>query len=730
MTPDWSGEQRHRFDAPISTSRLTAPTAATAAVLDANERGGSPLAQAIHKTRDYLLGQQHADGYWVGELQGDTILESEYVLLLAFLNRGQSEVARKCCNYILQQQLPEGGWPLYPGGPLDVSASVKAYLALKIVGERTDSAAMMRAKGAIRAAGGAEQVNSFTRFYLAMLGIIEYRQCPAVPPELILLPRWMPFNIYEMSAWSRTIVIPLSLLWAHRPVQPLPHKCHINELFLQRPQDLPVTMETSEQLDDIRQPTHLNWDRIFRRLDRLWKALEALRLKPFRGMAIKRATAWMTERFENSDGLGAIFPPIVWSVIALKCLGHSDDAPAVKAALAELDGLQIEENNTIRLQPCKSPVWDTALTTIALRDAGVPREHPAVKQSVKWLLSKEVQQPGDWSVARPGVQPSGWFFEFNNEFYPDTDDTSMVVMALSRCLPCDAGGAVGSSATGDWQTQYMLGDWSPHEADRDVSAVVSGRGDGLAAAREVADSAPVLNAVWRGTRWVMALQSQDGGWGAFDADNTRELFTRVPFADHNAMIDPATADISARILEMCAHLNIAKTHPAVQKAVDFVLRTQEPDGSWYGRWGVNYIYGTWQCVTGLVRSGMDPRDPRIRAAVAWLQKHQQDDGGWGETPASYDDPSLRGTGVTTPSQTAWALLGLLSAGEARSETVRRGIEWLQENQLPDGTWKETEFTGTGFPRVFYLRYHMYRVYFPLMAMARYRDAIQESVLPR
>ncbi len=399
-----------------------------------NEPSMSGWATAVERTRGHLLGLQHDDGYWVGELEGDTILESEYILLLAYLGRENSDVARKAAAYLLKRQLPEGGWAAYPGGPLEISGSVKAYFALKVTGHAADAEDMVRARQAILAAGGAEKINSFTRYYLALLGAISYRQCPAVPPEIVLVPKWSAFNIYEMSAWSRTIIVPLSILWAFKPVRKLPPELGIRELFRGRPEDLPVTMPKSEQLDGLSRPTRIDWHSFFRRVDLALKFVDRWRLSPLRRLAVRRAERWMCERFCHSDGLGAIFPPIIWSVVALKCLGHGDDSPAVENALAELDRLMIEEDGTIRLQPCKSPVWDTAIATLALREAGVSADHPAIRKSVRWLLSKEVRRRGDWAALNKCPEPGAWCFEFNNEFYPDTDDTSMVLMALCRSL--------------------------------------------------------------------------------------------------------------------------------------------------------------------------------------------------------------------------------------------------------------------------------------------------------
>jgi squalene-hopene/tetraprenyl-beta-curcumene cyclase len=710
MSSGWLERRRFRFDgphsptAPIETDSLSAG--------DGMLGQSSRLHSAIERTRDYLLSRQAPEGFWVGELEGDTILESEYILLLAFLGQGQSITARRCANYMLHKQLPGGGWAIYPGGPLELSASVKAYWALKITGQSPDSEPMTRARMAIRAAGGAEQVNSFTRYYLALLGVISYDKCPAVPPEIVLLPDWCPFNIHEMSAWSRTILVPLSLLWAFRPQHRLPEEHNIRELFLKSPEELPATMGPSAVVDALRKPTRIDWAKFFRRVDKAIKLCERLHLKPLRQRAIRRAADWMQARFADSDGLGAIFPPIIWSVVALKCLGHSDDSPLVQAALHELEKLSIPEGETLRLEPCKSPVWDTAIATIALRDAGVPAEAPSLRRAVEWLLSKEVRVPGDWTVRSGNKEPGGWYFEFNNSFYPDVDDTAMVLIALTRCLP--------EGDDDPWRTEFLVDDASAsHPTNGEVSAVVSRRGAALAdAVQQVESLQPLVAAITRGARWITGMQNRDGGWGAFDRDNDRELFTLVPFADHNAMIDPSTADLTARTLEMFGYLGMTPEHDVAVRALEFIWQHQESDHCWFGRWGVNYIYGTWQTLVGLAAIGIPASDPRIRRAVAWLKRYQRESGGWGESAHSYDDPRTRGQGRPTASQTAWAILGLCAAGEAHSAAVEAGVQFLLDTQNDDGTWDEPEFTGTGFPKVFYLRYHLYRIYFPLMALAR------------
>ncbi len=738
MSSDRLGARRFRFDGPhptfsggVGASSLSVGKTGSMGVGDSHlnrqdsrpfERGGTrstPLDSAIARTRDFLIGQQHAEGYWVAELEGDTILESEYILLLAYLGQGQSETAKLAANYLRRQQRPEGGWAIYPGGPLEISASVKSYWTLKIVGDDPAAEHMVRAKEAIRAAGGAEKVNSFTRYYMALLGIISYDQCPAVPPELILLPPWMPLNIYEMSAWSRTIVVPLSLLWAFRPAFKLPAGQGIDELFLNSPEKLPLTMGASGQLDAMKTKSWIPWSSLFRWVDRGIKLVEKVGFKPLRAEAIRRCTAWLEARFEDSDGLGAIFPPIIWSVIAMKCLGHADDSPEVQRHLLELEKLTIREGDSIRLEPCKSPVWDTAIATLALREAGVTPDERPVRRAIQWLLSKECRTPGDWTLRAPAdVEPSGWFFEFRNAFYPDVDDTCMVLIALARSLP--------EQDRAGWRADLLLPATSGAGKKAAEPGVVLTRtqSDPLSVLGDLERMEPMLSAMRRGARWIMAMQNADGGWGAFDRDNTREIFTRVPFADHNAMIDPSTADLTARMLEMFADLGMTGDHPVARRALAFVWNEQEHDGAWFGRWGVNYLYGTWQTLVGLAAIGVPVDDPRMRKGAEWLKSVQQPGGGWGETPATYDDPSLRGQGTPTASQTAWAIMGLIAAGEANSDAAQKGVAWLLAHQGLDGTWDEAPWTGTGFPRVFYLKYHYYRIYWPLMALARMARATQ------
>lgn len=625
---------------------------------------------AIERTADWLRWQQAGDGHWRAALEGDTILESEYLLLLEWAGKPGGPLARGAADRILQQQLPGGGWAIYPGGPVDVSASVKAYFALKLMGHEAEEPALVRGRRAIVAAGGPWAVNSFTRFYLALLGQMPYSACPAVPPEAVLLPAWFPVNLQRVSAWSRTMIVPLSLMWAFKPLRRISPDRGIGELFPARDRrGPPRPADTS------------GWARFFRGVDRIIKGCEAAGLTPLRARAVQACRRWMLTRFDHSDGLGAIFPPIVWSIIALKSMGCDDDAAEVREAWTQLERLiEREPDGTTRLEPCRSPVWDTAITLIALsesRAATAGQSDAAVDRAVDWLLGNEIRIVGDWAD-RVRAEPSGWCFEYANRFYPDVDDTAMVVIGLAA-----------------WKA--------------------SGRPQG-----------PRLAAVEAATRravgWLEAMQNTDGGWGAFDRDNNSEFLCKVPFADHNAMIDPSSPDLAGRVLEALGGIGLRPGRPSVDRALAYVRRAQESDGAWYGRWGVNYIYGTWQVLEGLRAVGIPAVDPAVVRGAAWLEAHQQADGGWGETPESYADRGLAGTGTPTASQTAWAISGLVAAGRGDSVVVRQGVDWLVQRQEHDGTWQQPEFTGTGFPQVFYLRYHWYPIYFPLIALCRARRA--------
>lgn len=676
----------------------------TDAARAADASAGS-LQQAIERTSRWLLHQQHADGHWCAELEGDSILESEYILLLAYLGRHNEPVALQAARYLLDCQNADGGWSQYPGGELDISSSVKAYFALKLTGQSPSSEPMQRARQAILAHGGADAVNSFTRYYLALLGQIPYRQCPVVPAEVLLIPQWVPWNLYAMSSWSRTILVPLAVLSAFRPVTQLKPEHCIRELFILPPEQWPLTRSPGLA------PGDSFWTGFFGSVDRLLHFLERKRWLPLRRKALQAAERWIVERFAGSDGLGAIFPPMIWSIVALRCLGYAEDSPELTYCYERLDGLILRDRSEsgeerVRLQPCKSPVWDTSISLRALLEAGLPSSSPAAQACAEWLLKQEIQVAGDYAQTVK-TAPGGWCFEYANDFYPDVDDTSMVLMALAR------------------QTQLTATGTSPSTEQAWLSHTRGPADASLLTQTEHAQRA--AQAIERGTQWMLAMQNRDGGWGAFDKNNDRELLCHVPFADHNAMIDPSTPDLAGRVLESLGTLGFRIGAPAVDRAVEYLLSKQEADGSWFGRWGVNHIYGTWQVLTGLAAVGIPTSHSAMEAGAQWLLACQQPCGGWGESPRSYEDRAWRGRGCPTASQTAWALLGLLAAGFQNHAAVERGATFLLSHQNVDGSWDEPEFTGTGFPRVFYLRYHYYRIYFPLLALARVAAARGVSI---
>ncbi len=620
---------------------------------------------SLQRAKNRLFSQHHSEGYWVGELQGDSILESEYILLKFILGQEDDPALKFIANYLRRLEQPEGGWNLFPGGKHDLNGTVKGYFALKLMGDDPESPHMQAARQVCRELGGAEQCNSFTKFYLAALGQISYDACPVIPPEIILLPKWMYFNLYAVSAWSRTMILPLAIVGARRPIRKLPPQRSIAELF-NNPE---AANSPSQRLKGLPR----SWREMFLLLDLSLKRYEKTVVTPLRPRAMREAEKWLIEHMEGCDGLGAIFPPMVYILIVLRALAYPDDHPLVMKAQKDLRDLFIQEGDTIRIQPCWSPVWDTGIALHALAEAGMSPEHPVAEKTTRWLLSKECRQGSDWMKNCPGIEPSGWFFEFNNPHYPDVDDTAMVVMALKR-----AGGPTAEDA------------------------------------------------VRRGLHWLLAMQNDDGGWAAFDRTRSRPILEHIPFADHNAIQDPSCPDITGRVLECLGHNGLTKAQPVVQKGIAFLRNTQEKEGCWFGRWGVNYIYGTWQVLTGLRAVGerMDRR--YVRHAANWLRLCQKPDGSWGESCQTYENPELKGRGPSTASQTAWGAMGLMAVAGAEDSAVRRAIQWLIENQNPQGDWDEPWFTGTGFPRVFYLKYHLYRLYFPLMALARYRRLVSAN----
>ena len=632
----------------------------------------SRVAAAVDGARRRLFSQQHEEGYWCGELEADTTLESDYILLHTLLGTGDQERFQKCCNYIIRHQNEDGGWPIYAGGPSNISASVKAYFGLKLTGYKPDHPVLVKARAKILAMGGVTGVNTFTKIYLCFLGQYDYDAVPAIPPEIVLFPKWFWFNIYEISSWSRAILVPLSICYAKKPFKKIPDEMGVQELYVGGRDTASLRLPWDKNL--------VSWRNFFLVLDRVTHWFEAVHIRPLRSMALKQAKKWMLERFEMSDGLGAIYPSMLNAIIALRCLGYSVDDPQLIRAMDEFEKLGIEEGDTFRMQPCKSPVWDTAYALFALGEAGVSAKDARMVKCADWILQKQVRKAGDWQVKNKQGQPGGWYFEFNNEFYPDVDDSAMVCLALG-------------------QVEHPNGRYQRESVQRAID-------------------------------WILSMQCRNGGWASFDKNNTRMVFQYVPFADHNAMLDPPTVDITGRILEMMATYGYSKEHPAVKKAINFIRDEQEPDGSWFGRWGVNYIYGTMLVLRGLQAIGVDHHEPYVQSGAEWLRMFQNPDGGWGETCGSYDDPNIKGLGPSTPSQTAWAIMGLLAANDTRSDSVARGVAYLLKTQKRDGSWDEPSYTGTGFPRVFYLAYHMYRDYFPLIALTEYGKVMTEESAAR
>lgn len=628
----------------------------------------SRLQRAIDGARDFLLGLQQEDGHWCAELEGDTILESEYILLMYYIGRGDDPKVGKAANYLRHKQEPHGAWSIYPGGPPEISASVKNYFVLKLLGDSPDEPHMVRARQVICRLGGIDATNSFTKAYLAIFGQYPWERCPAVPPEIILLPNWFYFNVYEMSSWSRAIVVPLSIVWARKPSYTVPRFADIDELR--------VDLAPAETEPPDRSNADRVWRTFFHALDRSFKIVEGFQVNPLRKVALERAKDWITDRLEHSDGLGAIFPPIVNCVYAFHALGHDLDDPLILRQVGEIEKLEIEDGDMLRLQPCFSPVWDTVLTMNSMLAARSPADDEHLLRAAEWVLDREVKKPGDWQVKNPGIEPGGWYFEYANEFYPDCDDTAEALIALAEITFPDA----------------------EREARR-------------------------KGALERAMRWQLSMQNRDGGWAAFDKGCDKEILKYVPFADHNAMLDPSTADITARTLVALLRHGFDRDDPEVKRGIRFLYRHQEPDGSWYGRWGCNYLYGSWLALWALSQLGEDTGSEPFQRAVSFIVACQNEDGGWGESMGSYDDPQFKGSFHSTASQTAWALMGLLASGAVDSDAAQRGVEYLLTTQSADGSWRDEYWTGTGFPKVFYLRYHLYATYFPLQALARYRGKV-------
>ncbi len=627
------------------------------------------LNKAITKAKDLFLAIQNAKGYWVFDLEADTTISSEYIFLQRFLGREiPPDLKEGMGHYIRHRQIESGGWPLYHAGVANISASVKAYFALKQLGDSPDAPHMVKAREFILDQGGAVKVNVFSRFTLALFGQIPWRTTPAMPIEIMLLPKWFFFHLQKVSYWSRTVIVPLLILNAKQPVCHLRPEEGIPELFLEPPQKL-------RHLDHLI-PRNLSKN-LFIFLDRILKTVDAIIPSTTRERATRLAESWTVERMQGEGGIGAIFPAMTNAVMALRSLGYPDDHPDFVRGLKAIDDLLVTRGHEAFCQPCVSPIWDTCLSLSALLEAGLPPDHNSVKKATDWLFKELITLPGDWTYRAPDLEPAGWAFQFENNFYPDVDDSPMVLMSLLRA------GALN-------EDEYK-------------------------------------QKIAKGVNWIIGMQSSDGGWGAFDIDNNYFYLNNIPFADHGALLDPSTSDLTGRCVELLSMLGYGHDFPPIAKALKFLRKEQEECGAWFGRWGVNYIYGTWSVLKGLGVLGEDASQPYIRRAVNWFKSCQNSDNGWGETSNSYADPSIGGNGKSTPSQTAWALLGLMAVGEVKSSAVQRGIHYLLGTQNQQGVWDEEDFTGTGFPRVFYLRYHGYSQFFPLWALSEYRRLRTEKM---
>jgi squalene-hopene/tetraprenyl-beta-curcumene cyclase len=626
------------------------------------------LEASIGSATGALLDCQQADGHWVFELEADGTIPAEYVLLRHYLGEPvDAPLEAKIAKYLRRTQEAHGGWALVHAGAFDMSASVKAYFALKIIGDSVDAPHMARAREAIRSRGGGIHSNVFTRFMLAMFGVMSWKSVPVLPIEIMLLPMWSPFHINKISYWARTTMVPLMVLAALKPRARNPLGVGVDELFLEDPRSIGMTAKAPHQ--------SRGWFVLFSALDSVLRVVEPMFPKALRQRAIDTALAFIEERLNGEDGMGAIYPPMANIVMMYDALGKDENYPPRAVTRKGIDKLLVIGEEEAYCQPCVSPVWDTSLTCHAMTEAGGEAALSSVKRGLDWLLPKQVLDvKGDWAVKRPEVRPGGWAFQYNNAYYPDLDDTAVVVMSMDR-IRREAGGG-----------QYDA-------------------------------------AIARGREWIEGMQSDDGGWAAFDVNNLEYYLNNIPFSDHGALLDPPTEDVTGRCISMLAQLGeTVENSKAVKAGVEYLRRTQHPEGSWYGRWGMNYIYGTWSVLCALNAAGVSHQDPMIRNAANWLVSVQNDDGGWGEDAVSYrlDYGGLEHS-PSTASQTAWALLGLMAAGDVTNPVVVRGVEYLMATQGEKGTWDEERYTATGFPRVFYLRYHGYRKFFPLWALSRYRN---------
>jgi len=621
---------------------------------------------AIVRSQEYFLREQKQDGYWYYPLEANATMDAEYIFYSHFMGQVDEKKNNRLCEHMLAIQGENGAWSLFHKGPGHLGNTIEAYFALKLTGYSADHPALEKARKFILDQGGLAKAQVFTRIFLAYFGQFPWNGIPAVPVELNLLPPWFPVNIYEMSSWARGTVVPLSIILAHQPYIPIPKERGVTELWKDPPEHSDLSFPWSAKM--------WSWENFFIIADHLLKWLGKSSIKPLRARALKKAERWVLDHQDVNGGWGGIQPAMLNSVMALHSLGYPDNHSAVAQGMQAIEDFLIETGGHLLFQPCVSPVWDTVWVVKALLDTDFPTDHPLVVKAADWIIEQQIFKPGDWQIKNPELEPGGWAFEFANDWYPDVDDSAVILYTLKRVTGLD-------------------------ERKKDC-------------------------ALARGLNWTLGMQSRNGGWGAFDTDNILDLWNQMPFGDMKAMIDPPTADLAGRLLEMMGTFGYEKDFGRAQRAIKFLHEEQESDGSWWGRWGVNYIYGTWSVLMGLRAIGEDLSLPYVRRAVEWLKDRQNEDGGWGEECLSYWDQSKAGTGESTPSQTAWAVLGLLAAEEEPSPAVMRGITYLLSHQETTGSWSEALFTGTGFPQHFYLRYYGYCNYFPLMALGQFRTRVR------
>jgi len=631
------------------------------------------LNRAIDAARDELLNRQTEQGYWLFELEADCTIPAEYIMMMHYLDEIDSSLQSRLATYLRTHQADHGGWPLYHGGDLNISCTIKSYYALKLAGDSPDEPHMVRARKAILERGGAARANVFTRIALALFGQIPWRAVPYIPVEIMLLPKWFPFHLDKVAYWSRTVMVPLFILCTYKPRARNPRNVGIAELFITPPDRDKSYFRLGPERTGLKARLFAAG---FLIVDRIFRSTDFLIPKATRAKATRAAEAWFLERLNGEDGLGAIFPAMVNALEAMVLLGYPSDDPRRVTAKAALEKLLVVNGSTAYCQPCVSPVWDTALAAMAMEEAGGPSAAVATQEALDWLKSMQLlDAPGDWQVSRPGLKGGGWPFQFANGHYPDLDDTGVIV-------------------------------WAMHRAD---------------------DPARYGYSIDRALDWLAGMQSKRGGFAAFDVDNTHYNLNHIPFADHGALLDPPTSDVTARVVAAMSVVGRPQDREAVERAISFLRKEQTAEGSWFGRWGTNYIYGTWSVLAAFGQAGIGPEDESVRRAVGWLIGRQNADGGWGESNDTYAYHRKRNPGEKTPSspyQTAWALLGLMAAGQAGSVAVRCGIEYLLRTQQADGLWTDPSFTAPGFPRVFYLKYHGYCAYFPLWALAAFRNLVR------